>query len=158
MTTLSDRLEKNWRNIIRSEFDIGSDFDYVAMEQFLQEEKAKGAVYPKDEEIFNALNSTPFKKIKVVIIGQDPYHGEGQAHGLCFSTKGKDIPPSLRNIYKEVERDCGIEMPGHGDLTKWATQGVLLLNATLTVRKARAGSHQGKGWEKFTDAIIRAVC
>jgi uracil-DNA glycosylase len=157
MTTLSSRLEKNWRNIIRSGFGIGRDFDYVAMEQFLQEEKAKGNIYPKGEDIFNALNSTPFKKIKVVIIGQDPYPGEGQAHGLCFSTKGKKIPPSLNNIYEEIKRDCGVEMPGHGDLTKWAEQGVLLLNATLTVRKDEAGSHQGKGWEEFTDAIIRAV-
>jgi uracil-DNA glycosylase len=150
MTTLSNRLEKNWRHI------IGSDFDYVAMEQFLKDEKAKWAVYPKDQEIFNALNLTPFKKIKVVIIGQDPYHGEGEAHGLCFSTKGENIPPSLSNIYKEIEAEYG-EKPGHGDLTKWAEQGVLLLNATLTVRKDEAGSHQGKGWEEFTDAIIRAI-
>lgn len=159
MTTLSNRLEKNWRDVIRSEFGIGGDFDYVAMEQFLRGERAKGAVYPKDEEIFNALNLTPFKKVKVVIIGQDPYHGEGQAHGLCFSVrKGMKIPRSLRNIYKEIERDCRIQMPSHGDLTGWAKQGVLLLNATLTVnKKGKAGSHQGKGWEKFTDAVIRAV-
>ena len=158
MTTLSNRLEKNWRNIVRSEFDIGSDFDYVAMEQFLQEEKAKGTVYPKDEEIFNALNSTPFTKIKVVIIGQDPYPGEGQAHGLCFSTKGKKITRSLQNIYKEIDDEYHpIKMPHHGDLTKWAAQGVLLLNATLTVRQGKAGSHQRRGWEEFTDAIIRAV-
>ncbi|MGD0269545.1 MAG: uracil-DNA glycosylase [Candidatus Sulfotelmatobacter sp.] len=153
MTTLSNRLEKNWRNIIRSEFDIGDEFDYVAMEQFLQKERAKGKIYPKDEEIFNALNLTPFKKIKVVIIGQDPYPGKGQAHGLCFSTKGENIPRSLKNIYKE----CGIEKPFHGDLTKWAAQGALLLNATLTVREGIPRSHEGKGWEKFTDAVIRAV-
>jgi uracil-DNA glycosylase len=151
MTTLSNRLEKNWRHI------IGDEFDYVAMEQFLQREKAKGTIYPKDEEIFNALNLTPFEKVKVVIIGQDPYHGEGEAHGLCFSTKGKKIPRSLKNIYEEIKRDCGTQMPRHGDLTGWAAQGVLLLNATLTVQQAKAGSHQGKGWEKFTDAIIRAV-
>jgi uracil-DNA glycosylase len=150
MTTLSNRLEKNWRRI------IGNEFDYAAMEQFLQKEKAKGTIYPKDEEIFNALNLTPFEKVKVVIIGQDPYHGEGEAHGLCFSTKGKKIPPSLRNIYKELEAEYGIK-PSHGDLTGWALQGVLLLNATLTVRKDKAGSHKGKGWEEFTDAIIRAV-
>jgi len=155
MTTLSNRLEKNWRNIVRSEFDIGSDFDYVAMEQFLQEEKAKGTVYPKDEEIFNALNSTPFTKIKVVIIGQDPYPGEGQAHGLSFSVpRGIKIPPSLRNIYKEIDP---IKMPSDGDLTGWAKQGVLLPNATLTVREAEPRLHRGKGWEEFTDAIIRAV-
>jgi uracil-DNA glycosylase len=147
MTTLSNRLEKNWRRI------IGGEFDYVAMERFLQKERAKGTIYPNDEEIFNALNLTPFEKVKVVIIGQDPYHGEGQAHGLCFSIKGKKIPRSLSNIYKEI----GIEMPSHGDLTKWAAQGVLLLNATLTVQKGTPGSHQGKGWEKFTDAVIRAI-
>ena len=153
MTTLSSGLEKNWRRI------IGDEFDFEAMEQFLQQERAKGKVYPEDEEIFNALNSTAFKNIKVVIIGQDPYHGEGQAHGLCFSVrKGtKKIPPSLRNIYKEIDRDCRVQMPSHGDLTGWAGQGVLLLNATLTVRKDSAGSHKGKGWEKLTDAIIRAV-
>ena len=151
MTALWNRLEKNWRNI------IGDEFDYVAMEQFLQKEKAKGTSHPKDEEIFNALNLTPFEKIKVVIIGQDPYPGEGQAHGLCFSTKGKGIPRSLKNIYTEIERDCHIQMPRHGNLTGWADQGVLLLNATLTVRKGKAGSHQGRGWEKFTDAIIRAI-
>jgi len=151
MTTLSNRLEKSWRHI------IGDEFDYVAMEQFLQKEKAKGTIYPKDEDIFNALNSTPFKKTKAVIIGQDPYHGEGEAHGLCFSTKSKKIPPSLKNIYEEIKRDCGIQMPSHGDLTGWAAQGVLLLNATLTVRKDEARSHRGKGWEKFTDAVIRAV-
>jgi uracil-DNA glycosylase len=158
MTTLSNRLEKNWRHIIRGEFDVGDEFDYVAMEQFLRKERAKGikdTIYPKDVEIFNALNLTPFEKVNVVIIGQDPYHGPGQAHGLCFSTKGK-IPPSLQNIYKEIKAEYG-EMPSHGDLTGWAAQGVLLLNATLTVQKRKARSHQGKGWEKFTDAIIRAV-
>lgn len=158
MTTLSSRLEKNWRDVIRNEFDIGSDFDYVAMEQFLRGERAKGAVYPNDEEIFNALNLTPLEKVKVVIIGQDPYHGEGEAHGLCFSVpKDKKIPRSLRNIYTEIERDCHIQMPDHGDLTGWAEQGVLPLNATLTVQKGKAGSHQRKGWEEFTDAVIRAV-
>jgi len=152
MTTLSNGLEKNWRHI------IGGEFDYVAMERFLQREKANGqTIYPKDEEIFNALNLTPYEKVKVVIIGQDPYHGAGQANGLCFSVrKHIDIPPSLKNIYKEIKAEYG-EMPPHGDLTGWAKQGVLLLNATLTVREASAGSHRGKGWEKFTDAIIRAV-
>jgi len=156
MTTLLSRLEKNWRGIIGEEFGQ----HMARLEQFLQREKdLKRTIYPKDQEIFNALNSTTFENIKVVIIGQDPYHGEGRAHGLCFSVpKGiKKIPPSLRNIYKEIKAECGIEMPPHGDLTGWAAQGVLLLNATLTVRKGRAGSHQRKGWEKFTDAIIRAV-
>lgn len=155
MTTLSIRLEKNWLDIIGVEFDR----PYMAqLKQFLQREKDLGRIiYPKDEEIFNALNLTAFENIKVVIIGQDPYHGAGQAHGLCFSTKGIDIPRSLNNIYKEIKAEDGIQMPRHGDLTGWAEQGVLLLNATLTVRQDSPGSHQGKGWEKLTDAIIRAV-
>lgn len=129
------------------------------LKQFLQQEKAAGKViYPKGTEIFNAMNTTAFDKVKVVIIGQDPYHGPDQAHGLCFSVrKGIAIPPSLVNIYKEIEAEYGIKMPRHGDLTGWAQQGVLLLNATLTVQQANAGSHQNKGWENFTDAIIRAV-
>jgi uracil-DNA glycosylase len=147
--------EKNWLDIIGAEFD---QLYMTELKQFLQQEEDNGhTIYPKREEIFTALNLTPFKKIKVVIIGQDPYHGEGQANGLCFSVR-KDIekiPPSLKNIHKE----CGIDKPSHGDLTGWAEQGVLLLNATLTVRKHKAGSHRrkGKGWEKFTDAVIRAV-
>jgi len=155
-TTLTSRLEKDWLNIIGAEFDQS----YMAdLKEFLLREKDTGrTIYPKDEEIFNALNLTAFNDIKVVIIGQDPYHGAGQAHGLCFSIpKGIEIPPSLQNIYKEIEDEYGIQMPRHGDLTGWAAQGVLLLNATLTVRQGNAGSHQRKGWEKFTDAIIRAV-
>jgi uracil-DNA glycosylase len=162
MTTLSNRLEKTWRDMISGEFETGVEFEQhmATLEQFLQREKSRRrTIYPSDAKIFNALNSSPFKNIKVVIIGQDPYHGEGQAHGLCFSVPKsiKKIPPSLKNIYKEIERDCGFQMPGHGDLTGWAKQGVLLLNATLTVRQDSPGSHQGKGWEKLTDAIIRAV-
>jgi len=161
MTTLSSRLKKNWRDVISREFETCVEFEQhmAKLEQFLQQENAAGhTTYPKDEEIFNALNSTAFDDVKVVIIGQDPYHGEGQAHGLCFSVpKDIKIPPSLRNIYKEIKRDCRVEMPRHGDLTKWAAQGVLLLNVTLTVRKDKAGSHRRKGWEKFTSAIIRAV-
>jgi uracil-DNA glycosylase len=162
MTTLSNRLEKTWRGMIGGEFETGVEFEQhmATLEQFLQREKSRRrTIYPSDAKIFNALNSSPFKNIKVVIIGQDPYHGEGQAHGLCFSVPKsiKKIPPSLKNIYKEIERDCGFQMPGHGDLTGWAKQGVLLLNATLTVRQDTPGSHQGQGWEKFTDAIIRAV-
>lgn len=157
MTTLWSRLEKDWRD------NIGDEFDRSKMEKlegFLRGEKADGRIiYPQDEEIFNALNLTAFENIKAVIIGQDPYHGKGQAHGLCFSVpKGVDIiPPSLKNIYKEIEREYGIEMPSRGDLTGWAEQGVLLLNATLTVRRAEPRSHEGEGWEKFTDAVIRAV-
>jgi len=156
MTTLSNRLEKNWLDIIGREFDK----PYMAhLEQFLQRENARHTIYPKGAEIFNALNSTAFGDIKVVIIGQDPYHGEGQAHGLSFSVpKGIAIPRSLKNIYKEIDDEYRpIKMPPHGDLTGWAAQGVLLLNATLTVQRAKPGSHQGQGWEEFTDAIIRAV-
>lgn len=160
MTTLSSRLEKNWRDIISREFETPVQFEQhmAKLKQFLQQEKDLGfSIYPKDEEIFNALNSTPFENIKVVIIGQDPYHGEGQAHGLCFSVpKDKPIPRSLENIYKEIKAEYGIR-PSHGDLTGWAAQGVLLLNATLTVRNASPGSHKDKGWEQLTDAIIRAV-
>jgi uracil-DNA glycosylase len=161
MTTLSSRLEKNWRAIISGEFKTGVEFEQhmAKLEQFLQRERGlERIVYPNDEKIFNALNSTAFDDIKVVIIGQDPYHGAERANGLAFSVrKGIRIPPSLQNIYEEIKRDCGVQMPDLGDLSGWAAQGVLLLNATLTVRKAKAGSHQGKGWEKFTDAVIRAV-
>lgn len=141
---------------------IGAEFDkpYMAsLRAFLQSEKAAGhAVFPKGSDIFNALDTTPFSAVRVVILGQDPYHGPGQAHGLCFSVRaGVDKPPSLVNIYKEIEADCAVKMPTHGDLTGWASQGVLLLNATLTVRAHSAGSHQNKGWETFTDAVIRAV-
>ena len=152
----SIKLEQNWLDIIGGEFDQ----PYMKkLKDFLQQEKAAGRiVYPKGTEIFNALNTTPFDKVKVVIIGQDPYHGEGQAHGLSFSVpKGVPPPPSLMNIYKEIEAEYGVKMPRTGDLTSWAEQGVLLLNATLTVQHATAGSHQKKGWEEFTDAIIRAV-
>lgn len=152
----SIKLEKNWLDVIGGEFDQ----PYMTkLKQFLQQEKTAGRIiYPKGAEIFNALNTTAFDNVKVVIIGQDPYHGEGQAHGLCFSVrKGIAIPPSLINIYKEIEAEYGAKMPRHGDLTGWAEQGVLLLNATLTVRQASAGSHQQKGWEEFTDAIIRAI-
>jgi uracil-DNA glycosylase len=163
MTTLSSRLEKNWRDIVSREFETGVEFEQhmARLEQFLQREKdLRRTIYPRDEEIFNALNSTAFDDIKVVIIGQDPYHKKGQAHGLCFSVP-KDIdriPRSLKNIYKEIEKEyCPMKMPSHGDLTGWAKQGVLLLNATLTVREAEPRSHEGQGWEDFTDAIIRAV-
>jgi uracil-DNA glycosylase len=157
MTTLWSRLDKKWLDIISVEFDQSK---MAQLEQFLQQEKNAGCtIYPRDEEIFNALNSTAFDDVRVVIIGQDPYHGLRQAHGLCFSVpKNTRIPPSLKNIYKEIEKeDDSIKMPLHGDLTGWAKQGVLLLNATLTVRKAEPRSHEGHGWEDFTDAIIRAV-
>lgn len=152
----SIKIDPSWLDHLAREFDQ----PYMAkLKQFLQQEKAAGAVvYPRGNEIFNALNTTRFDTVRVVIIGQDPYHGEGQAHGLSFSVrKGVAIPPSLMNIYKEIEAEYGARMPRHGELTKWAEQGVLLLNATLTVRAAQAGSHQKQGWEEFTDAIIRTV-
>ncbi len=134
--------------------------DYMqALRTFLVAEKAKGKrIFPKGSEWFRALDLTPLDKVRVVILGQDPYHGEGQAHGLCFSVKpGVRPPPSLGNIYKELKSDLGLDPPRHGFLEHWAQQGVLLLNSVLTVEMAQAASHQGKGWERFTDAIIRLV-
>lgn len=141
---------------------IGGEFDkpyMLALKSFLQSERDSGqVVYPRGSEIFNAMNTTAFENVRVVIIGQDPYHGPDQAHGLSFSVrKGVPTPPSLQNIYKEIAAEYGVPVPRHGELTRWAEQGVLLLNATLTVRAANAGSHQNRGWESFTDAIIRAV-
>jgi uracil-DNA glycosylase len=151
---MSVKLEQSWLNVLGDEFDKA----YMkTLKAFLLEEKQSGArVYPKSADIFNALDHTPFDKVKVVILGQDPYHGTGQAHGLSFSVqKGIAVPPSLKNIYKELSADIrGFQIPAHGNLTKWADEGVLLLNATLTVRAHEAGSHQGKGWEIFTDTII----
>jgi len=130
-----------------------------ALAEFLRGEKAKGKrIYPRGRDIFAALEATPFDQVKVVILGQDPYHGPGQAHGLCFSVPPDiDVPPSLQNIFKEIERDLGIARPGHGYLMSWAQQGVLLLNAVLTVEAGNAGSHQGKGWEGFTDHIVERL-
>jgi len=141
---------------------IGAEFDqpYMqALKDFLQQERTLGKViYPPMPQIFNALNHTPFEEVKVVILGQDPYHGPNQAHGLCFSVQpGVKTPPSLLNIYKELVSDVGITMPDHGHLTSWADQGVLLLNATLTVEQGNAGAHQGKGWESFTDKVINEL-
>jgi uracil-DNA glycosylase len=141
---------------------IGAEFDKPYMRQlrtFLQAEKDKGKIiYPPGSLWFNALNSTPFDKVKVVILGQDPYHGPQQAHGLCFSVqKGVPFPPSLQNIFKEIHDDLGLPVPSHGCLQHWADQGVLLLNAVLTVEQGNAASHQGKGWERFTDAIVQAL-
>ena len=150
------KLEKSWLEQLRPEFDK----PYMReLRQFLMAEKSAGkAIYPPGGNIFEALNRTPFDKVKLVILGQDPYHGPGQAHGLCFSVlPGVRIPPSLRNIYEELHRDLGLPYPSHGYLIHWAEQGVLLLNAVLTVEKAKAGSHQGKGWEQFTDAAIAAL-
>lgn len=124
----------------------------------MQEKQQHKMIFPPGNLIFNAFNHTPFQKVKVVLIGQDPYHGKGQANGLCFSVSpGIKAPPSLVNIFKELNSDLGIPIPNHGNLEKWADQGVFLLNATLTVREGQAASHQGKGWEQFTDAVIKKI-
>ncbi|MCA6061906.1 MULTISPECIES: uracil-DNA glycosylase [unclassified Thalassolituus] len=149
-------LHPSWQAVLGSELEQPYMHN---LREFLKAEKAAGKViFPPGPQIFNAFNHTPFQQVRVVIIGQDPYHGPGQAHGLSFSVQpGVKIPPSLVNIFKEIEGDLGLRMSGSGDLTPWADQGVLLLNATLTVEQANAGSHQGKGWEQFTDAAIRAL-
>lgn len=158
MTESDDRikLEASWKEALRDEFDK----PYMQeLSEFLRREKAAGKViYPPGPLIFNALNTTPLERIKVVIIGQDPYHGPGQAHGLCFSVQpGVPTPPSLQNIYKELQRDLNIPIPAHGYLQHWAEQGVLLLNTSLTVEQARAGSHAQAGWGPFTDKVIEVV-
>ena len=150
------KLDDSWKAALSGEFEQ----PYMqALKQFLVGEKTAGKrIFPKGGEWFRALDLTPLDKVKVVILGQDPYHGMGQAHGLCFSVQpGVRTPPSLVNIYKELESDLGIRRPGHGFLEHWARQGVLLLNSVLTVEMGMAASHQGKGWERFTDAIVRAV-
>lgn len=151
--TAKIQLEESWKELLLSEF---AQPYMEQLREFLLREKAAGKViYPAGGEMFNALNLTPFGRVKVVILGQDPYHGPNQAHGLCFSVRpGTPVPPSLLNIYKELRSDVGFTPPGHGHLREWALQGVLLLNATLSVERGRAGSHQGKGWERFTDRII----
>lgn len=154
--TKSVQLDPSWLAVVGDEFEK----DYMCdLRQFLLERKQQGKViYPPGKWIFNALNSTPFDQVKVVILGQDPYHGPNQAHGLCFSVlPGVPFPPSLRNIYQELQNDVGVVSPNHGCLQAWAEQGVLLLNATLTVERGNAGSHQGKGWEQFTDAVVNAL-
>src|ERR1700761_6598064 len=150
-------LEPTWLKVLEGEF--GKDY-MVKLRQFLQQEREAGhQIYPKGADIFNAFWKTPLPNVKVVILGQDPYHGPNQAHGLSFSVqKGVRVPPSLVNIYKELSTDIpGFKIPQTGDLTEWAEQGVLLLNATLTVRAATAGSHQKKGWETFTDTVIKKI-
>ncbi len=152
-TSNSIRLEESWKKLLKPEFTRG----YMQkLRGFLREELAAGKrIFPKGAEYFAALDHTPVDRVKVVILGQDPYHGPGQAHGLCFSVKpGVAVPPSLINIYKEMASDLGITPPGHGCLLPWADQGVLLLNSVLTVEAHNAASHQGRGWEIFTDHII----
>jgi uracil-DNA glycosylase len=147
------RLNPSWKSRLLSEFDESYMHD---LRQFLLDRKRSDVeIYPPATQIFNALDSTPFEQVKVVILGQDPYHGPGQAHGLCFSVQdGVRVPPSLANIYKEINQDLGCQAPSGGNLQHWAGQGVLLLNAVLTVERGSAGAHQGKGWERFTDRIV----
>lgn len=149
------QIEESWKAVLAEEFEKPY---FASLKAFLVEEKKAHRVYPPGKLIFNAFNSTPFDKVKVVLLGQDPYHEPGQAEGLCFSVPdGCPFPPSLVNILKELESDTGCTFPASGHLGKWARQGVFLLNATLTVRAHQAGSHQGKGWETFTDAVIRKL-
>jgi len=154
-TPINPQIEESWGEVLIDEF---RQEYFVRLKEFLVEEKKKQVVYPPGTMIFNAFNYTPFNEVKVVLLGQDPYHGPGQAHGLCFSVpNGIPKPPSLVNIFKEIQSDIGIPLPQGGNLEKWARQGVLLLNATLTVRAHQAGAHQKKGWENFTDAAITAL-
>ena len=149
------RIEPGWKTRLSTEF---TKEYFSRLTGFIREEYRQTTVYPPGALIFNAFNLCPFEKVKAVILGQDPYHGPGQAHGLCFSVRrGVEFPPSLINIFKEIESDLGIPQPASGDLTRWAEQGVLLLNATLTVRAHLAGSHQKKGWEEFTDYVVRIL-
>lgn len=150
------QMETSWKAALANEFQ--KEY-YLNLSQYLQKEEAKGtAIFPPKNLVFNAFNLTPFDQVKVVILGQDPYHKEGQAMGLSFSVpRGVRVPPSLKNIYKEIERDLGLKIPLHGDLTNWAKQGVLLLNAMLTVESAKPGSHSKMGWQTFTDAVIKTI-
>ncbi len=149
------RIEESWKPVLAEEF--GKSY-FSELTSFVRNEYKSQTIYPPAKLIFNAFDQCPFDQLKVVILGHDPYHGPGQAHGLCFSVNdGIDLPPSLRNIFKELKNDLGKEIPQSGNLIDWAKQGVLLLNATLTVRANQAGSHQNKGWEQFTDAVINKI-
>ena len=149
------KIEESWKPVLAEEF--GKSY-FSELTSFVRSEYKSQTIYPPAKLIFNAFDQCPFDQLKVVILGQDPYHGPGQAHGLCFSVNdGIDFPPSLRNIFKELKNDLGKEIPRSGNLIDWAKQGVLLLNATLTVRANQAGSHQNKGWEQFTDAVINKI-
>ncbi len=144
-----------WDELLKGEFD--KEY-YLKLRGFLAKEYRERTIYPDMYDIFNALRYTSYSDVKAVMIGQDPYHGEGQAHGLCFSVKkGVEVPPSLKNMYKELESDIGFKAPRHGELVEWANQGVLMLNAVLTVRAGEANSHKGMGWEKFTDRVIELL-
>jgi len=145
----------DWNPLLRGEFEKPY---WKQLQAFVDDERRRHTVYPSREDVFASLRTTPYADVKVLVLGQDPYHGPGQAHGLCFSVQ-RDVepPPSLVNIFKELRDDIGIPIPGHGNLESWARRGVLLLNTTLTVRAGQAASHQGKGWETFTDQVIRVV-
>ena len=148
-------INSEWKEVLHDEFAKPYFKDLLS---FVDDEYRSSTIFPKEKNIFKAFNATPFSKVKVVILGQDPYHGAGQANGLCFSVNpGVKLPPSLVNIFKEIESDLGREISRDGNLERWADQGVFLLNATLTVKVGEAGSHQNKGWEKFTDAVISAL-
>lgn len=149
------KIQETWKNVLQEEFTKPY---FTNLVDFVKQEYQTQVIFPKGKEIFNAFEHCTFDQVKVVILGQDPYHGPGQAHGLSFSVReGVPFPPSLLNIFKEINRDLGISIPSNGNLSRWADQGVLLLNATLTVRAHQAGSHQGKGWEVFTDAVIQKI-
>jgi uracil-DNA glycosylase len=149
------KIEESWKTQLQAEFEKPY---FQQLTEFVRSEYQTQKIYPPAKLIFNAFDQCPFDQVKVVILGQDPYHGPGQAHGLCFSVNdGVEFPPSLRNIFKEIQADTGAPIPASGNLTRWAQQGVLLLNATLTVRAHLAGSHQKRGWEQFTDAVIHLV-
>ena len=150
------QLHESWLGRLEDQFEL--DYMQKLREHLLTRKKHHAVIFPPGAQIFNAMNSTPFEKVRVVILGQDPYHGPGQAHGLCFSVQhGVRVPPSLANIYREIQSDLEIPTANHGCLQTWAEQGVLLLNAVLTVERGQAGSHQGKGWEIFTDAIVQLL-
>ena len=149
------KIEESWKKVLTGEFDKPY---FESLVKFVKDEYARHTIYPPGKKMFNAFDSCPFDAVKVVILGQDPYHGSGQAHGLCFSVQdGIAFPPSLQNIFTELKNDLSIPAPKSGNLERWAHQGVFLLNATLTVRARQAGSHQNKGWETFTDAVIRKL-
>jgi len=149
------KIEQTWLNKLNIEFEKPY---FIKLNQYLEVEKKAFTIFPKEEFIFEAFNRTSFDNVKVVLLGQDPYHGAGQAHGLCFSVnKGVKLPPSLKNIYKEIKSDLGVEPALHGDLSSWADQGVFMLNSTLTVRESSPGSHQQQGWETFTDEVIKII-
>jgi uracil-DNA glycosylase len=149
------RIEPSWKELLKEEFD--KEY-FKRLSDFVKDEYARHIVYPKGREIFNSFQHCTFDNLRVVLLGQDPYHGPGQAHGLCFSvSEGVKMPPSLVNIFKEIKNDLGKEIPQNGNLERWADQGILLLNATLTVRAHSPGSHQNKGWENFTDQVIKII-